>query len=193
MAEASAGRRAQHFEAQLAWRRGDQAFSDNRYSRAHEWRFDGGLRVPASSSPLSVPLPMSDPAAVDPEEALVAAASSCHMLFFLWFAAQRGFIVDDYRDHAVGTMESNAAGKMAMTVITLRPAIAFSGAAPDAVALEALHNDAHANCYIANSIRAEVVVAPAAWSTALSAALPAAFSAPAAIPEPTPTSTPGER
>ncbi len=146
------------FEARLAWQRGAQSFADQRYSRAHEWIFDGGLRVPASSSPLSVPLPMSDPAAVDPEEALVAAASSCHMLFFLSLAAQRGFVVDDYRDHAVGTMEKNGEGKIAMTKIALRPAITFSLTPPNAAELAALHHDAHARCYIANSIKAEVVV-----------------------------------
>lgn len=146
------------FEARLAWQRGAQSFADQRYSRAHEWIFDGGLRVPASSSPLSVPLPMSDPAAVDPEEALVAAASSCHMLFFLSLAAQRGFVVDDYRDHAVGTMEKNAEGRIAMTRIALRPAITFSLTPPNAAELAALHHDAHAKCYIANSVKADVVV-----------------------------------
>ena len=146
------------FEAKLAWQRGDQSFADQRYSRAHEWMFDGGLRVPASSSPLSVPVPMSDPAAIDPEEALVAAASSCHMLFFLSLAAQRGFVVDAYRDHAVGTMEKNADGAIAMTKIALRPAITFSLTPPSAAELAALHHAAHARCYIANSIKADVVI-----------------------------------
>ena len=146
------------FTATVTWQRGEQAFSDNRYSRAHDWTFDGGLRVPASSSPLSVALPMSEASAVDPEEALVAAASSCHMLFFLSFAATRGFVVDDYRDNAVGIMDRNAEGRMAMTRITLRPAIAFSGTAPDAAQLEALHHSAHEHCYIANSIKAEIVI-----------------------------------
>ena len=146
------------FEAKLAWQRGAQSFADQRYSRAHEWIFDGGLRVPASSSPLSVPVPMSDPAAVDPEEALVAAASSCHMLFFLSIAAQRGFVVDDYRDHAVGYMEKNEEGNIAMTKIALRPAITFSLTPPDAAELAAIHDAAHAKCYIANSIKADVVV-----------------------------------
>ena len=149
----------QRFEAQINWQRGDAAFSDNRYSRAHQWLFDGGLRVPASSSPLSVPLPMSDPAALDPEEALVAALSSCHMLFFLSFAAQRGFIVDAYRDDAVGIMDRNAAGKKALTLITLRPAIAFGGdKQPSRADIDAIHHDAHEQCYIANSIRADVVI-----------------------------------
>jgi len=149
----------QQFAATIAWQRGAQPFLDQRYSRAHQWQFDGGLRVPASSSPLSVPLPMSDPGAVDPEEALVAALSGCHMLFFLSLAARQGYIVDSYRDAAVGTMEPDADGKKSMTRIALRPAIAFSGARqPDAAALAALHHEAHALCYIANSIKAEVTI-----------------------------------
>lgn len=148
-----------HFEATVTWQRGAQPFSDNRYSRAHQWEFDGGLRVPASSSPLSVPLPMSDASALDPEEALVAAVSSCHMLFFLSIAAQRGFVVDAYTDHASGSMQKNADGKMAMTRIALRPDIAFSGErVPGADDLAAIHHSAHEQCYIANSIKAEVVI-----------------------------------
>ncbi len=146
------------FEASLAWERGAQPFSDQRYSRAHVWQFDGGLSVPASSSPLSVPLPMSDPAAVDPEEALVAAASSCHMLFFLSLAAARGLVVDSYRDRASGYLDSDERGKLSMTRIVLRPRIAFAGAAPDAALLARLHHEAHARCYIASSLRGEVVV-----------------------------------
>lgn len=149
----------QEFTASIVWQRGAQPFTDNRYSRAHEWQFDGGLRVPASSSPLSVPLPMSDPGAVDPEEALVAAVSSCHMLFFLSIAQQRGFTVDSYRDQALGMMAKNSAGRMAMTVITLRPAIAFIGdALPTREQIAAIHHAAHDKCYIANSITAEVKV-----------------------------------
>lgn len=149
------------FEATLAWQRGDQAFTDQRYSRAHRWRFDGGLDVPASSSPLSVPVPLSDPAAVDPEEALVAAAASCHMLFFLSLAAARGYVVDRYDDHAVGTLDTDGAadGRMAITRIVLRPEIAFAGARqPDRAALAELHHEAHARCYIANSLKGEIVV-----------------------------------
>jgi organic hydroperoxide reductase OsmC/OhrA len=147
------------FEATLAWQRGDQAFTDQRYSRAHRWRFDGGLDVPASSSPLSVPVPLSDPAAVDPEEALVAAAASCHMLFFLSLAAARGYVVDRYDDHAVGTLDTGADGRPAITRIVLNPAIAFGGARqPDHAALAELHHEAHARCYIANSLKGEIVV-----------------------------------
>lgn len=147
------------FVAKVVWVRDQQPFLDNRYSRAHRWEFDGGLAVPASSSPLSVPEPMSDPSAVDPEEALVAAASSCHMLFFLSLAAQGGFVVERYEDNAVGLMEKGADGTMSMTRITLAPHIAFDGKAPGAQELDALHHAAHGKCYIANSIRAEVVVA----------------------------------
>lgn len=147
------------FVAKVVWVRDQQPFLDNRYSRAHRWEFDGGLAVPASSSPLSVPEPMSDPSAVDPEEALVAAASSCHMLFFLSIAAQRGFVVERYADNAQGLLKKNADGKMAMTRITLAPHIDFDGQAPSAEQLAAIHHAAHDKCYIANSIKAEVVVA----------------------------------
>lgn len=149
----------QQFEAHVEWRRGEQVFADNRYSRAHRWQFDGGLTVPASSSPLSVPVPMSDAGAVDPEEALVAAVSSCHMLFFLSFAARRGFIVDSYSDKPVGTLDKNADGQMAMTLFTLRPAIVFSGERrPGGADVDALHHEAHAHCYVANSIKADVLI-----------------------------------
>jgi organic hydroperoxide reductase OsmC/OhrA len=147
------------FEAQVEWNRNGQDFHGQRYSRAHAWHFDGGATVPASSSPLSVPLPMSDAAAVDPEEALVAAASSCHMLFFLSIAAKRGHTVDAYRDNAIGLLGKNAQGKMAMTRITLRPAITFAGTAPPgAEELEAIHHEAHDKCYIANTLNCDVMV-----------------------------------
>lgn len=147
------------FHARITWERAGQGVLDGRYSRAHAWRFDGGVSVPASSSPLSVPLPMSDPAAVDPEEALVAATSSCHMLFFLSLAAQRGYIVERYDDAACGLLDTNAAGRMAMVRIELRPAIAFAGARqPEARELSAIHHLAHERCYIANSLNTEIVV-----------------------------------
>jgi organic hydroperoxide reductase OsmC/OhrA len=147
------------YQATLLWQRGDQPFTDNLYSRAHEWQFDGGLTVPASSSPLSVPLPMSVEGNVDPEEALVAAASSCHMLFFLWLAAKQGFIIDRYSDKAVGTMAKNELGKIAITQIILRPAIVFSGAhIPTPAQIAALHHQSHEDCYIANSLRAEIII-----------------------------------
>jgi organic hydroperoxide reductase OsmC/OhrA len=147
------------FTATVTWTRGEQAFTDKRYSRAHTWGFDGGLTVPASSSPLSVPLPMSNPACVDPEEALVASASSCHMLFFLALAAQKGLVVDEYRDEASGTLGRDERGRLAMREIRLRPAIRFSGASqPGADELAALHHEAHEQCYVANSLKAEIIV-----------------------------------
>lgn len=146
--------------ATIEWRRDGQTFSDNQYARAHDWRFDGGAVVRGSSAPTSVPVPMSDPAAVDPEEALVAAVSSCHMLFFLAFARKDGFVVDRYRDEASGLLARDDRGRMSITAVTLRPAVDFEGAAPDAAALGDLHHRAHEACYIANSIRAAVTVEP---------------------------------
>ena len=153
------------YEAKVAWRRDSSAtFIDNRYSRRHEWSFDGGVTVPASSSPLVVPVPLSSKEAVDPEEALVASASSCHMLWFLFAAAKRGFIVDEYVDEASGTMGKNAEGGTAMTRIALRPRVAFSGEKrPSEDELRQLHEIAHHECFIANSLKTEIVVeAPAA-------------------------------
>ncbi|MBV8665402.1 MAG: OsmC family protein [Burkholderiaceae bacterium] len=150
------------YYATISWNRGEQRFTDNRYSRAHEWQFDGGAVVPASSSELNVPLPMSVAANVDPEEALVASASSCHMLFFLSYAATRGFLVDSYRDAAYGVMEKNGEGKIAFTRIVLRPQIVFGGERqPGAEELETLHHESHASCFIANSLKADVIVEPA--------------------------------
>lgn len=147
--------------ARTEWQRGDQPFSDNKYSRAHTLVFDGGLRVPGSSSPLSVPEPMSVAANVDPEEALVSAASSCHMLVFLYVACKAGFVVDSYHDDAIGNMDRNEQGRLAITRILLRPRIVFAGTRqPTASELDALHHAAHDDCYIANSIRAEIVVEP---------------------------------
>jgi organic hydroperoxide reductase OsmC/OhrA len=145
--------------ATVVWQRqADEKFSDNRYSRAHQWRFDGGAVVPASSSPLVVPL-HSAAANVDPEEAFVAALSSCHMLFFLSYAARRGFVVEHYEDQALGVMGKNAQGKEAMLKVSLRPRIRFSGdKLPDAAAIEALHHRSHQDCYLANSVKTEVVV-----------------------------------
>ncbi|WP_159627728.1 OsmC family protein [Massilia puerhi] len=149
----------QQFDARIVWQRAGQDVQGGRYSRAHAWHFDGGLSIPASSSPLSVPLPMSDPAAVDPEEALVAAAASCHMLFFLSIAAQQGFVVERYDDAARGLLGADARGRMAMVRIELRPAIAFAGERqPDARELAAIHHLAHERCYIANSLNSEIVI-----------------------------------
>ena len=105
--------------AKVRWLRGeDEAYIDNRYSRGHEWEFDGGITVPASASPYVEPLPYSVEANVDPEEAFVASLSSCHMLFFLMLAAKRKFVVDEYIDDAVGLMDKDGDGKMAITRVT---------------------------------------------------------------------------
>jgi organic hydroperoxide reductase OsmC/OhrA len=147
------------YTATVVWTRpADAPFKDNKYSRAHEWRFDGGTVVPASSSPLSVRVPLSNPNAVDPEEALVAALSSCHMLFFLSYAAAGGFVIDRYEDDAVGDMGKNAKGATAIVKVTLRPKITWIGTPPSAEQLDKLHHRAHEQCYIANSVTAEVVV-----------------------------------
>lgn len=145
--------------ATVEWRRNGAVFSDNRYSRAHVWRFDGGATVPGSSSPHVVRPPYSDPAAVDPEEAFVASVSSCHMLWFLVLAVKAGLVVDSYSDEAVGVMEKNGEGKLAITRITLRPRIAFSGIRnPSPAEIDALHHKAHEECFIANSVRTEITV-----------------------------------
>ena len=147
--------------ATIVWQRDGATFTNNRYSRAHNWLFDGGVEVPASSSPHIVPLPMSVESAVDPEEAFVAALASCHMLSFLFIAAKRGFVIDEYRDEAAGDLDKNEAGKMAMTLVTLRPAIVFGGERQALRAdIEAMHHEAHELCFIANSVRTEVRCEP---------------------------------
>ena len=150
------------YTAEVLWVRDPgQDFLGNRYSRRHLWRFDGGAQVAGSSSPHSVPLPMSDASAVDPEEAFVAALASCHMLWFLALAAQRGFVVDRYADAAVGVMAKNAEGRVAITRVTLRPQVGFSGdRLPTHAQIEHLHHEAHEACYIANSVKSEVVCEP---------------------------------
>lgn len=147
------------YTARTAWSRDGATFSDNRYSRGHEWSFDGGVVVPASASPSIVPAPWSVAEAVDPEEALVASASSCHMLWFLSLAAKRGFVVDSYTDDAFGVMEKNTQGKLAFSRITLQPDVSFGGATqPTEDEIAFLHHDAHAECFIANSLKCEIVV-----------------------------------
>jgi len=142
--------------ASLEWRASGD-FRGNRYSRAHSLRFDGGAIVPGSSSPAVVPEPMSDPAGVDPEELLVASVASCHMLWFLDLARRAGHEVASYADEAVGTM-GRIDGRTAVARIVLRPQIAFAGEAPDPEALTRLHHDAHTRCFIASSLKTEVVV-----------------------------------
>jgi organic hydroperoxide reductase OsmC/OhrA len=145
------------YRAVVLWRRGDQPFLDNKYTRAHTWRFDEGVEVPASSSPFVVPN-HSLAAAVDPEEAFVASLSSCHMLFFLSFAARAGFRIDSYQDEAVGEMAKNEHGKLFVARVTLNPVITFSGdKRPGESEIASLHHRSHEECFIANSVKTEVV------------------------------------
>lgn len=150
-----------HYTAETIWERAEQPFTDNRYSRQHRLRFDGGIDVPGSSSPHVIPLPFSIEAAVDPEEAFISALSSCHMLWFLSIAAKRGYRVDHYHDQAFGIMEKNAASKLAITRVTLRPSVQFSGGKlPTSEAISEMHHEAHEECYIANSVKTQIVIEP---------------------------------
>ena len=150
---------AHEYRASLKWTRGDAKFTDQRYSRGHSWSFDGGITVPASSSPLSVRLPYSVAEAVDPEEAFVAAVSSCHLLTFLYVAAKQGYVVDSYADQAVGEMTKNERGKLWVSKVTLSPAIAFTGEKrPTQEQFDELHHLSHEECFIANSVKSEVIV-----------------------------------
>lgn len=148
------------YTATIRWERGEAVFTDGRYPRAHRLVFDG-LEVPGSSAPSSVRVPLSREDALDPEEAVVGALSSCHMLFFLDFARRGGFRVDSYTDPAVGEMTPNENGKLFLARITLNPAVVFSGEkAPTADEYAALHHRAHEECYVANSLRSEVILSP---------------------------------
>lgn len=146
--------------ATVSWSRGDQPFADGKYSRAHVISFDGGVSIAGSSSPSVVKLPLSKEDAADPEEMLIAALSSCHMLTFLDLVRRAGFVVDSYDDTAEGVMGKDDRGRFAVTKVTLNPKIVWSGGkSPTAEELDALHHKAHDLCFIANSFRGEVVVA----------------------------------
>ena len=147
------------YTAKISWKNdAPDTFTKNRYTRGHTWSFDGGVEVPASSSPHAVRVPFSIEEAVDPEEALVAAAASCHMLTFLWVAAKKGFVIDSYDDNAVGEM-TDSDGKPWVSKITLDPKIEWSGETlPTNEQIAEMHHEAHEGCYIANSIKSEVVV-----------------------------------
>ena len=144
------------YTASISWTaEGD--FAKGRYSRAHDWSFDGGVTLRASASPLVVPLPYSDAAAVDPEEAFVAAVSSCHMMTFLDIIRRKGFVASAYTDDAVGQMIQDGETWW-IARVDLYPKITWVDAPPDATTLAATHHEAHAACFIANSIKTEVVV-----------------------------------
>lgn len=148
--------------ATVQWQRGSgEDFARGRYSRAHAWRFDGGAQLRASASPQVVRAPWSDPAAVDPEEAFVAALSSCHMLWFLSLAAAAGFVVESYEDEATGHMTQVRPQREAVTEVVLRPRVVFDPAhAADAAQLQTLHHAAHDHCFLANSVKTTIRVQP---------------------------------
>ena len=149
------------YEAKVEWQRGDQDFLKNKYSRVHTWTFDGGTVVPACASPKVIPPPLSSEEAVDPEEALVASVSSCHMLWFLALAGKKKLVVESYQDNAVGILEKDSDGKTAITEVILKPNIVFGGdEGPDKELLDELHEQAHDLCFIANSLKSEVRVEP---------------------------------
>ena len=146
-------------KAIIRWKRTNADFLKRQYSREHTWTFDGGLTMPASASPSVVPLPYSNPAHVDPEEAFVASISSCHMLTFLDLAARQGFEVDSYSDEAVGVMTKNEHGVLWLSSVTLSPKIVYLGEKPPTADDEQrLHHEAHEQCFIANSIKTRVTV-----------------------------------
>lgn len=146
------------YGATVKWQRQpSEVFHDNQYSRGHEWQFDGGVTVPASASPHIVPLPLSVAENVGPEEAMIAALSSCHMLVFLSIAAKKRYVVESYEDQAIGTLAPNQEGKTALTQVVLRPKVIFSGEKqPSVEMLEKMHHQSHENCFIANSVKTEV-------------------------------------
>ena len=145
--------------ANVTWKKQpNEKYIDNQYSRGHEWTFDGGAHIKASSSPHIVPIPYSVAENVDPEEAFIASLSSCHMLFFLSIAAKNKYVVESYVDNAVGQMSKDSAGKMSMTKVTLKPFVVFSGDnQPTNEQLTNMHHQSHELCFIANSVKTEVV------------------------------------
>jgi organic hydroperoxide reductase OsmC/OhrA len=146
--------------ARVAWKATGE-FARGKYSREHTWSFDGGQTVVASSSPSAVPVPLSNPAGIDPEEALVAAIASCHMLTFLFLAYKQGFVIETYSDDAFGSMAKNEKGIYWVDRITLQPDVAFVGEKrPSAAELAELHHHAHEQCFISNSVKSEIIVRP---------------------------------
>ena len=150
------------YNVKIFWKKNiDEAFVDNKYSRSHTWVFDGGIELVASSSPHVVPLPLSNEFAVDPEEAFIAALSSCHMLWFLSIAAEKNYIVESYDDNAEGVLGKNEDGKLAMTRVTLKPKVNFgNNPAPTRDQVDELHCLAHEKCFIANSVKTKITIVP---------------------------------
>jgi organic hydroperoxide reductase OsmC/OhrA len=147
------------YTVKILWKKNpDENFIEKKYSRAHKWIFDCGIELNASSSPHVVPLPFSDENAVDPEEAYIASISSCHMLWFLFLAAEKNLVVESYEDIASGSLKKNNEGKLAMTEVYLNPVIKFLGKNPSSEELEEIHHFAHEKCFIANSIKTKIII-----------------------------------
>jgi organic hydroperoxide reductase OsmC/OhrA len=145
--------------ATISWQRHQAQFIDHHYSREHTWKFDGGMEILASASPQVVPVPYANPAHVDPEEAFVAALSSCHMLWFLSIAAKQKFTVDSYTDQAVGIMGKNSQGKTMIKQVKLRPRVVFSqDNQPTKPQLQQMHKAAHYSCFLASSVTTEIII-----------------------------------
>jgi len=149
-----------NYTATLTWQKQPgEEFEKGRYSRVHQWMFDGGMKIAASSSPTVVPVPMSDASLIDPEEAFLASLSSCHLLFFLSIAAKKKLIVEKYQDHVQGIMGKNEEGKMAMLTVTLNPVVSFSAEnMPSQETIRQIHELAHDSCYIANSVKTKLEI-----------------------------------
>lgn len=143
----------------VKWQRDRAKFTDNQYSREHIWEFDGGLKIAASSSPQVVPIPYSNPDCIDPEEAFIASISSCHMLWFLSIAAKKKLVVENYQDRVVGLMGKNKEGKLAIIQIRLCPEIIFErDNLPTEAQIKEMHQEAHHNCFLANSVKTKIIV-----------------------------------
>lgn len=144
--------------AEVLWIRSGESFENGKYSRIHTWKFDGGMEISASASPSVVPLPYSSEECLDPEEAFVASISSCHMLFFLSIAAKRGYVVNSYKDSAIGVLSRNSQ-KYSITSVKLNPVIEFDGEnKPDRNTISQIHNESHNNCFIANSVKTDIEI-----------------------------------
>ena len=148
------------YRATIEWRRQTADFDYTTYNRTHSLAFEGGIRVPASAAPANIPPTAAGAPGVDPEQAFVASLSSCHLLWFLQVANRAKFVVDRYLDEATGVLEKDAEGRMAMTRVTLRPVVTFAGRAPDAEEHARLHEGAHEECFIANSVKTKVLIEP---------------------------------
>ena len=141
----------------LEWKRASERFTYDTYNRDHIVTFEGGTRVSVSAAPAY----RGNAALVNPEEGLVAALSSCHMLTFLAVAAKKRFTVDLYSDQAVGFLEKNQNGRLAITRVVLHPHVEFSGPTlPTPKEIAELHEQAHSGCFIANSVTTDVSIEP---------------------------------